>query len=476
MKKKFRLWLNIVTICLCICAIAIGVYAATSATLTVQGQIGFTAHGCDIDASGYVYGHAAGTTVDEMKVGLPTVAPTAQDGSDKVWLDDGDNSTTGSANVAKLRNDNNNTASLDIGDRYFTDMNGDVTGKPTDIVVVLTLTNQSLFDVYGVVSATSDSDNIGITKSAGLFNLDKKVVNGEETALDSVEMVITLSIFPDAAGNYNSIENLVADNVHISIDFNKGTIEDKLIKGNATDGYYLEMGTHTYTNAESQQVTEPLKWYAFAYKGTAENATYGSHAKTTALTSGSYYFISEKALLMTGQYSGKAFNSKTSYENAEAYKKLEYAYESTIQPLVNGQDDGSVYDTYGMANSPIYNAITNRDLVGEEYNYNGNTINPTTQQPYTTRTAYNQTLWLLSKAEVENPAFFADANALKVISVSDASANSTSYSLWWLRSPEYVGTDGGARSYVVSVDRVNSEYVNQGVPGVRPGFQLDIAM
>ena len=57
MKKKFRLWLNIVTICLCVCAVAIGVYAATSATLTVQGQIGFEAHGCDIDASGYVFGH-----------------------------------------------------------------------------------------------------------------------------------------------------------------------------------------------------------------------------------------------------------------------------------------------------------------------------------------------------------------------------------------------------------------------------------
>ena len=57
MKKKFGLWLNIVTICLCVCAIAIGVYAATSATLTVSGQIGFEAHGLTYTATAKAKGY-----------------------------------------------------------------------------------------------------------------------------------------------------------------------------------------------------------------------------------------------------------------------------------------------------------------------------------------------------------------------------------------------------------------------------------
>lgn len=54
MKNKFRLWLNIVTICLCVCAIAIGVYSATTANLNASGKIGFTAHGCDVKIVGQV--------------------------------------------------------------------------------------------------------------------------------------------------------------------------------------------------------------------------------------------------------------------------------------------------------------------------------------------------------------------------------------------------------------------------------------
>ncbi|MBQ7885015.1 MAG: hypothetical protein IJ318_02855, partial [Clostridia bacterium] len=60
MKKKFGLWLNIVTICLCVCAIAIGVYSATTANLNASGKLGFTAHGCDVDVSGTIVGHATG--------------------------------------------------------------------------------------------------------------------------------------------------------------------------------------------------------------------------------------------------------------------------------------------------------------------------------------------------------------------------------------------------------------------------------
>ena len=80
-KKKFNLLLNIATLCLCVAAIAFGVYSAKNASLNVTGTIGFTAHNCDVDISGYIYGHS--TTLD----GTPTPEPT-QD-SEKVYLKNG---------------------------------------------------------------------------------------------------------------------------------------------------------------------------------------------------------------------------------------------------------------------------------------------------------------------------------------------------------------------------------------------------
>ena len=55
-KRKFIIWLNFVTICLSICAIAIGVYSIKTATLNVNGAIGFTAHNCKVSVLGDITG------------------------------------------------------------------------------------------------------------------------------------------------------------------------------------------------------------------------------------------------------------------------------------------------------------------------------------------------------------------------------------------------------------------------------------
>ena len=74
MKKKFSLWFNIVTIYLCMCAIVIGVYAVSTATLTLSGQIGFTAHGCKVNVTGYIYGHGMKNGLDSGSLANITAA------------------------------------------------------------------------------------------------------------------------------------------------------------------------------------------------------------------------------------------------------------------------------------------------------------------------------------------------------------------------------------------------------------------
>ena len=119
MKKKFSLWLNIVTICLCVCAIMVGVYAATNATLTVSGQIGFEAHGCQGTVSGTIKGHAL-KNGENHQDGMPSETAEA--------LDSG-----------KVANFNE---SLALGDRYFSDLK-EQDGTPSPIIITLSITNTS---------------------------------------------------------------------------------------------------------------------------------------------------------------------------------------------------------------------------------------------------------------------------------------------------------------------------------------------
>lgn len=67
-KRKFSLILNVVAICLSICAIAIGVYSIKSAKLGISGSVGFVAHNCNVDVTGYIYGHASGNVADGKPV------------------------------------------------------------------------------------------------------------------------------------------------------------------------------------------------------------------------------------------------------------------------------------------------------------------------------------------------------------------------------------------------------------------------
>ena len=452
MKKKFRLWFNIVTICLCVCAIMVGVYAATNATLTINGQIGFQAHGCDVDASGYMYGYAVkdGQGNETGFVEKPTT--TAQKEALALSTTNEKNSTP---KVAEVRG--SDVEGLTLGEQNFTDVNSNADGKPTDIVVVLTIKNQSLFDIYGVVSATSKDPNIGIKKSVGLFNLDKKV--GETP--DFIDITITLSVIPQANGSYDKITS-TPDNVTISIDFNKGKVEDNLLKKDTTNNYYyVEMGTEDGTSNGT-----PLRWYAFAKDG-------ATHSKSTALTTGSYYFISEKALLVDTEYNGKPWGPYPHSGKEDDNYSLDYGT-SLINPLTNGQAEGSVYYTYGIAGSPIYNAITNRDLAGETY------TKPNSTQG-TTHDTYNQTLWLLARGDelkwLNGGTAVSDYTPTASLVASPVGGATSDYAYWWLRSPDGANSSGYADAWCVydngNVYGIDVYYT---IPGVRPAFQINIAV
>lgn len=425
MKKKFRLWLNIVTICLCLCAIAIGVYAATTATLTVSGQIGFSAHGVDVSVKGYIYGHAAGNTDAEKKNGLPVV----YDENNKVWLTYTQGEEQVSTGTTALQV-TDSTKTLNIGDRYFSDINNDPNGKPTDIVIVLNFTNASKFSVLAKVeSTTSENSNVNIETTQSVV-MDKQ---GGTTTTGSI--TFTLSLKANAQGEYEGAD-LAA--VSFGIKFEKTTLtsadtkqnltynikkftteEQEAIKtslGPAVMGpgeanyryysdtiltyaqlypYYLEMGINPITK-------DPARWLIVGYEGKTEGENPQEELKvlTTqdydALSQGvmlnkNYYLLSEKILItdvepevsIDGMPFQNDYTSSGDYSNPYGIKANDYA-SSNVRNFLKGKDgvcnsfnqtgsypvftytpNGSsdkFVETYKLLDSPLYEKIQKRSL------------------------------------------------------------------------------------------------------------------
>ena len=184
-KRKFSLILNVVAICLSICAIAIGVYSIKSANLGIKGSVGFVAHNCNVDVTGYIYGHASGNVANGK--------PVEQSSKEKLK----DLSLRGA------------DATLSFGDRYFSDST--TSGIPEDIKLVLTLTNASDFNILVDVE-TPESSNFDV-----ICDNNYTVLYTDENK--SATITIILSLNPDSNGVYQTLSTAV--NVNISITLSK---------------------------------------------------------------------------------------------------------------------------------------------------------------------------------------------------------------------------------------------------------------
>lgn len=168
MKKKFSIWLNIVTICLCMCAIAIGVYAATNATLTVSGQVGFEAHGCELTIEGTLSGYATSDNATSVI--------------------DGTKLTT--VNLTKT----NTEDAMALGNIYFSDLTSSSTIP--QITLKLDITNTSKFAVTGTVSVPTLTTQQNMTITASDTSIE---LGADETETCSGTITLTFTVAnPDA--------------------------------------------------------------------------------------------------------------------------------------------------------------------------------------------------------------------------------------------------------------------------------------
>ncbi|MBQ7885065.1 MAG: hypothetical protein IJ318_03115 [Clostridia bacterium] len=399
MKNKFRLWLNIVTICLCVCAIAIGVYSATTATLNVGGKIAFTAHGCTGTVSGTIVGHAEGSTDAEKENGYPT--------TEAVDLNGGTAVAFGDAN------------GLPLGNQYFSDM-ASADGSVEDITITLTITNTSAF----AITAYIDDENTTLPTNV--------VTNNDTTPSVKIEKgntgTLTIGLTLQKAGSNGSYAyvNMSLSTLNIQLGFDKYVDPTYTITpaGGLTVGESTSAYSYLTTTMGKDSEGNDIRWYAIA-KSTDGGANFTSIAKTntTEVASGTYIFISEYILPIQNTTLGSsgriAFTHKNNPNYAEAYG-VNYNG-STIQQYLNGHGANTFAKEYNISDSSVYANISAVDLAGESCDdYRDSTT-------YTTQDTDNQKLWLLSYGEFNKYFGEGDSSGLGYFN------GSADY--WWLRSP-----------------------------------------
>lgn len=457
MKKKFSLWLNIVTICLCLCAIAIGVYAATSATLTISGQIGFTAHGVvgSVTAA-TIEGHAVKSGVDN-KDGTPSEAVSLLSNNTPVAFND--------ANGIKL------------GTKYFSDLqNAD--GTTTDIVIKLTISNTSNYDIIAYIDDATTTLPTNVITNNDTIPSVKIAKNGTGNLVIGLQLKKVAKYDEDGTtitgyeyNDFNTDGSL--KNLDIKLGF------DKYVAATYTTGK-VDIGesgsstvNHLITTMGKDADGNDIRWYAIAKKSSgATSFTKLTDVDTTSATPESgatYIFLSEYILPTQNTNVGTngyiAFTKNTNPNYAVDFG-INYNG-STVQQYLNGHGLNTFSKEYGISKCSLYADISMVDLAAESYDIYLD-FSTDTGEDGTTVATKNQKLWLLSRTEYL--AYFGNRN------VGIGRFNGSEGD-WWLRSPDRLSPDFTfANMIYYDGGHVQRGYVDHASSiGLRAAFQITIA-
>ena len=464
MKRRFGVWLNIVTICFCVCAIAIGVYSATTASITASGKIAFTAHNCKIEVTGYIYGHAEGNVHD----GLPVTEEHAE------YL------TTNNTPITI-------EGTIDIGSRYFSDMESS-NGKPENIVFGIIVKNVS---PYEITTSTSLED----VELPDQLNVTCSTEGGNLTKDQEITFEYTLEVLPTYDENSNAIFigfPLLSFDIPINT-YKKETKEPFYIidDDSAYDGYLATKMGHAFSG---NQTTEDLEWVAFAVQGDEKNnyiqpsfvaASAVESKKVSARNSCEYWYSLQGSSISLNNYKGHTYWFVQRYVSGGYYFGDDMSSETAGGSVAFGNtiysnSTAKAYldNTYittsitAIADSDLYASITNRSVTET---YTGLDYGDGDAEPYddiytgSVTLTFSGKLWLLSALETElMPADIRLAYGLgnKKGTYIDSENNGAE---WWLRSPWYY--NDANHENVNYAGYYDADFVEDSL-GIRPAFQI----
>jgi len=464
MKKNFKWLINVATLVLCVCALAIGVYAAKQASLTATGTIGFKAHGLDLSITGEMYGHA--TTKDGQAV--TSADPTALTST----FTDG-------------------TGTMTLGNMYFSDLGTEV----EDIVITLTIQNNTLYAVEGVLSLPTTFNTISFEKT----NNPIVQIGASSTATMTIvmELTDTQTEITDTENNFSFTINFTKLNLLKTATFTTAQEHDIDYVADSSY-YYISMGSAVVNN-----VVQEVRWLPFAEKQT-DGTWKHFDKKNKPIANKEYYFVSEYVLDASGSSCALAFTNNlncddytsTEYEgvNANTYlvsnlrKYMKSTEESPAYRTNTSQDNEETYEDdttepvnlltqYSLEDSYVYNTLITARLASELFVENSNDtyaeILGLTDAPLTSGNNASDKLWAMSREElgymvnttIEDWETYEAAKTTQF-------RGTTNPVMFWLRSP----VSGNARRarYVDYDGYFASSEAHGDSCAARPAFQLTI--
>ena len=326
-KRKFSLILNIASICLAICATAFGIYALKTASLNLNGTVGFKAHNCDVNVYCTLSGAAdeEGNEITVSAFGSPTQYVNLQD-----------------------------SATWDIGTIYFNDMSDKIDGDiAKNIQITINMYNTSGYAVYGTFNpAVVNDSKIEVSVSEPVV-----VMPANQSRDNAITITVTLKLLD------NTFKSVTLSNTQALFNFDKEVVTKTTLPVLKTapistdiDNEFVTMFPYYVSFGEDSG--KPIAWHIIGVINTDNSVT--TFNESTHLTSDkklkeeyNYCFLS-RYLLSSSTSTG---NKGLAYQNS-AYV---VDYTQTGGPM-NGYTDS----TKSISATDYYSSTMRKFLNNEQ--------------------------------------------------------------------------------------------------------------
>ena len=436
-----------------ICLMMFGVYAASNPSLSISGQVSYSAR----DAKVLVRGKANGAK-GQAVVDYPSATVTANDvtatkvtDSSNQYLD----YTEGTGN-----SETDNLSPWNIGVLEFAEDSSGV----KDIVLSFDLTNLSTYPVQATLTfptGAKDSDlaNAKVNRTASATSAYLAPNGGNK------EITVTYKLTDDSQSIPTDATNLLGMNIK----FEKTALK---VQANSVSEINKNGCKVTMGKQSADSTVEDVEWKCFAYSTDGTNwtrldsgqsipagAKYGYFILDTYISSlGSKQFLSSNKYTKNSDDNKYYINAGTNgVTEANTVYANDYYYSDIRQTLKTLATTLNI-----SSDNEIYKAIQGRtmtDLYGKMSSRSTDVSLPTGANASDT-----DTFWLMSRYEAST--YFAGNNTRKWM-------NGDSGEYYWLRSPW--SNDSNSAAYVGYGGYLNSANLVHNVDGARAAFKLQLA-
>ena len=392
MKKKTKnIIVSAITCMISVCLMMFGVYAASNPSVSINGQISYTARDAKVLVQGYV-------TNNNDETAYPTVVNALSPQEiEKVLSDKANPSTTYLDFTAGTGNsEDDNLSTWNIGTINFYEDNVGV--RP--IVVNFKLTNLSTYPVMATLTpSTIETDS----------NVNRDINEATQVYLaptnGSQEIAVTYTVADDS-------KQVNADNLlNMEIKFEKTAlkiVENSVSEINKNSGV-VKMGTYT----DSENLTKDVEWSCFAYSNDGTSWTKLESGQSIPVEAKYAYFVMDYAVwsdIDTNNYG--ALRSKYSTTESEnvgkaTYYKVEEGLEKVSKNDYYWSEARKVLKqieiTFNIdTSSDLYKAVKGRsmtDLYKELCWSSGNRVSAAVPDADGTDMNEKDAFWMLSNKE-----------------------------------------------------------------------------